>query len=263
LDLLQEARDEYELCIKKPAEYQRKVDSISDLFHLRGKHRLKEDNCPVYCVGKFDEASIIMFGVNPGYSPTNNPREEHEARQSWHHYQNLYLNFFQFFARNEFQSPCYTALGYLISGLLKRQFSNDGKWRLFDKYFANTELIPYHSEGISVPSNFSSIQLAYLTERYKIGLGFIKIYNPKLLIFNGNIGRNLLVKKLLVHVDEKVPIAQNFNMYFFKLHDIPCVLFGKFFQRHFWGISNNDRYVTIPAAIHLRYTGLSKNLLKQ
>ena len=102
-------------------------------------------------------------------------------------------------------------MGYLISGLLKRQFSNDGKWRLFNKYFANIELIPYHSEGISLPSNFSSIQLAYLTERYKIGLGFIKIYNPKLLIFNGNIGRNLLVKKLLVHVDEKVPIAQNFN----------------------------------------------------
>jgi hypothetical protein len=142
LDLLQEVRDEYELCIKRPAEYQKKVDSISDMFHLRGRNRLKGDNCPVYFVGKFEEASIIMFGLNPGYSSKNNPREELEARQSWHHYHNLYLNFFQFFARHEFQSPYYTALGHLLSGLLKKQYSNDGKWRLFDKYLANIELIP-------------------------------------------------------------------------------------------------------------------------
>ena len=151
-------------------------------------------------------------------------------------------------------------LGYLFSGLLKKQFSNDGKWRLFDKYLANIELIPYHSEGISLPSIFSSFQLAYLTERYKASLEFIRRYSPKLLIFNGNIWRNLLVKNNLVQVDEKVPITQKFNMYFFKLHDIPCVLFDKFFQRHFWGISNKDRYVTIPAAIHMRYPCLSKNL---
>jgi hypothetical protein len=263
LDLLHEARDEYDVYIKRPAEYQIKVDSISDMFHLRGKNRLKGDNCPVYFVGKFEEASIIMFGLNPGYSATNNPKEELEARKSWHHYQNLYLNFFQFIARIEFQSPYYTALGYLLSGLLKKQFSNDGKWRLFDKYLANIELIPYHSEGISLPSNFSSVQLAYLIERYKASLEFISRYSPKLLIFNGNIWRSLLVKNNLVQVDEKVPITQQLNMYFFKLHDIPCVLFDKFFQSHFWGISNNHRYTTIPMAIHTRYPGLSKNLLNQ
>ena len=261
LDLLQEDRDEYELCIRKPAAYQKKVDSISDMFHSRGKNRLKGDNCPVYFVGKFEEASIIMFGLNPGYSSTNNPKEELEARQSWHHYQNLYLNFFQFFARSEFKSPYYTALGYLLSGLLKKQFSNDGKWRLFDKYLANIELIPYHSEGISLPSNFSSVQLTYLIERYKAGLEFIMRYNPKLLIFNGNVWRNLLIKNNLVQVNEKVSITQKFNMYFFKLCDIPCVLFDKFFQRHFWGISNNDRYATIPTAIHMRYPDLSKKFL--
>jgi hypothetical protein len=63
------------------------------------------------------------------------------------------------------------------------------EWRLFDKYLANIELIPYHSEGISLPSNFSSSQLAYLTERYKARLEFIKRYNPKLIIFNGRFGR--------------------------------------------------------------------------
>ena len=169
--------------------------------------------------------------------------------------------FFSLLARSEFQSPYYTALGYLLSGLLKKQFSNDGKWRLFDKYLANIELIPYHSEGIIMPSNFSSFQLTYLIERYKNSLEFIRRYNPKLLIFNGNIWRSLLIKNNLVQVKEKVPITQQLNMYFFKLHDIPSVLFDKFFQRYFWGISNNDRYVTMPAAIHMRYPGLLKNLL--
>ena len=261
MDLLQEARDEYELCINRPAEYQKKVESISDMFHLRGKNRLKGDNCPVYFVGKFEGASIIMFGLNPRYASTNNPKEKLEERQSWQYYQNFCLNFFQFISRSEFQSPYYEALGYLLSGLLKKQYSNDGKWRLFDKYFANIELIPYHSEGISLPSDFSSFQLTYLTERYKNSLEFIRRYNPKLLIFNGNIWRSLLIKNNLVQVDEKVPITQQLNMYFFKLHDIPCVLFDKFFQRYFWGISNNDRYVTIPSAIHMRYPGLLKNLL--
>jgi hypothetical protein len=37
-----------------------------------------------------------MFGINPGYSPINNPKEEIEARKSWQHYQKLYLNFFYF-----------------------------------------------------------------------------------------------------------------------------------------------------------------------
>ena len=94
MDLLQEARDEYGLCIKRPVEYQKKVDSISDMFLLRGKNRLRGDNYPVYFVGKFEEASIIMFGLNPGYSSTNNPREELEARQSWHHYQVSLSQFF-------------------------------------------------------------------------------------------------------------------------------------------------------------------------
>jgi hypothetical protein len=96
--LLKEIQEDYELCLLTPSEYQIKVDSISNMFGLRGKNRLKSDNCPVYVVGRYQTAPVVTFGVNPGYSTINNPREEIEARKSWEHYQSLYLNFFRFFS---------------------------------------------------------------------------------------------------------------------------------------------------------------------
>jgi hypothetical protein len=116
-NLLDEIRNEYELYVKNPVEYEKNVNSISDLFGLKGKNRFKSDNCFVYVVGKYQRAPVIMFGINPGYSSTNNPTEENEARKSWQHYQSLYVNFYEFFSNNKFESPYYTALWYLLSGL--------------------------------------------------------------------------------------------------------------------------------------------------
>jgi len=59
-----------------PIEYREKVESISDLFALRGKNRFRSENCAVYVVGRFQFIPIVMFGVNPGYSQKNNPVEE-------------------------------------------------------------------------------------------------------------------------------------------------------------------------------------------
>ena len=105
MDILEEIRSDYWLCINKSQEYQQKVDSISDLFSLKRRQWLKGDNCPVYVVGKYELAPVIMFGVNPGYSSVNKPIEEIEARKSWDHYQNLYRNFFLFFSDHGFESP--------------------------------------------------------------------------------------------------------------------------------------------------------------
>jgi hypothetical protein len=52
------------------------------------------DNCPVYVFGKYDTTPIMMFGINPGYSKINNPKEDSEARISWQNYLSLYQNFF-------------------------------------------------------------------------------------------------------------------------------------------------------------------------
>jgi hypothetical protein len=257
---MNEIRYKNELCMHEPLKYQKKVDSISHMFHLKGKNRLKGDNCPVYLVGKFQKTPIIMFGINPGYSSINNPAEEREARKSWYHYQELYNQFFKFFAENRFESPYYTAWGYFLAGLLKKKFSKDKMWKLFDTYFSNVELIPYHSEGISLPSTLSESQLEYLKTRYKMSVDFITRYNPKLLIFNGKIWHVLLIMNNLIQTYERIEINTKFNIYFYKLNDIPCVLFDRFFQSHFWGISNHERYVAIPNCIHNHYQDLSTNL---
>jgi hypothetical protein len=192
-----------------------------------------------------------MFGLNPGYSPKNNPIEDNEARKSWKHYQNLYLNFFRYFFDHKFESPYYTALGHLLAGLTEDQ--SKSKWDLFDSYLTNLELIPYHSEGISLPSRLTSPQLDYLKIRLRDNLNFITKYKPKLLLFNGNPWNILLIKHNLVRKYDKVQVSKHFNIYFFEVEGIPSVLFDKFFQRHFWGITNYDRKVTIPKIINDRY----------
>jgi hypothetical protein len=116
---MNEAHEEYELCIKQPQLYQQKVDSISDLFRLKGNDRLMGDNYPVYIV------------VNPGYSKINNLKEDSEARISWQNYVSLYQNFFTYFEQNKFRSPYYTALYYLTSGLVgQKKYTLVDKWKL-------------------------------------------------------------------------------------------------------------------------------------
>jgi hypothetical protein len=107
-----------------------------------------------------------MFGINPGYSKINNPKEDSEARISWQNYLSLYRNFFTYFEQNSFRSSYYTALYYLISGLVgQKGFSLVDKWKLFDRYISNLELIPYYSAGLILSSNFNSLQLNYLSQR--------------------------------------------------------------------------------------------------
>ena len=258
MDILQEIRSDYHLCINNPNEYQQKVDTISNLFSLKGRQRLKGDNCPVYVVGKYKSAPVAMFGVNPGYSSVNNPIEEEEARKSWEHYQNLYQNFFLFFSNRGFESPYYTSLWYLLSGLIDCEDKvKMDKWLLFDLYLTNLELIPYHSEGIILPSKPLEMQLNYLKRRFNNNLDFIIQFRPKLFIFNGNIWFILLIKNKFVEKYHKVSISEKFNLYFFEIQNIHCVLFDKFFQSHFWGLTDQHRKITIPKLILERYNALS------
>ena len=251
MHLLEEIRAEYDLCISNPYEYQKKVDSVSDLFSLKGKQRLKDNYCPVYVFGRYQLTPFVMLGINPGFSSKNSPVEDKEARKSWEGYQSLYLNFFRYFADHKFESPYYTALGHLLAGLIGDQ--SKSKWDLFDFYQSNLELIPYHSEGITLPSKLSSSQLDYMNIRLKGNLDFITKFNPKLLLFNGNPWYVLLIKHNLIREYNKIQISNKFNLYFFEIEGITSVLFDKFFQAHYWGITNYDRRVTIPKLIHERY----------
>jgi hypothetical protein len=259
-ELLKQIRNEYQDYAQFPVEYKKKVDSISNLFGLRNKNRLKTDYFPVFVIGKYQTAPVIYFGINPGYSSKNSPIEENEASKSWEHYQSLYLNFFQYFSHYKFESPYYNALWYFLSGLTGTNYPIKRKWSLFDKYLCNLELIPYHSEGIAFPNILKERQLEYLHSRFTSNIEFIKQFNPKLLIFNGKIWKTLLINYNLVKQRLKRPITNQFMMYSFELDGIPSVLFDRFFQRHFWGITNDDRMFTIPKLIHDRFKNLRESL---
>ncbi len=102
--------------------------------------------------------------------------------------------------------------------------------------------------------------LEYLKNRFTINIEFIKDFNPKLLIFNGKIWKTLLINYDLTEHSVRAPITNQFTMYSFELDGIPSVLFDRFFQRHFRGITNDDRMFTIPKLIHDRFNNLRENL---
>jgi hypothetical protein len=263
--LLKELRTDYNLCIDNPREYHRKVDSISDLFFLKGEDRLKAEYCPVRIVGKYQITPFVMFGLNPGISKTQSPLEDQEARKSWSHYLNLYHNFYgPCFSHFWIRSPYYTALYHLITGLSNNYFNEDGnkqKPELLDTYLTNIELIPYHSNGLSLSSSrISTRQLDYLTANYKNSLDFIINHNPKLFLFNGNPWHTFLIKHNMIKKYDKVQISTkyNSNLFFFKIEGVPSVLFDKFFQLHYWGTTNYDRRVTIPKIIYEKYQRLDQ-----
>ena len=86
-----------------------------------------------------------------------------------------------------FRSPYYTALYYLISGLVgQKRYSLVDKWKLFDRYISNLELIPYHSSGLTLPSKFDTLQFDYVNQRLQRNIRFARKFKPSLFVFNGN-----------------------------------------------------------------------------
>jgi hypothetical protein len=118
------------------------------------------------------------------------------------------------------------------------------------------ELIPYHSRGIAISSKLTNIQLDYLVGRFEESINFIINFKPKLFIFNGNPWYLLLIKNKLISEFEKIPITNKFNVYLFKIKNIPSVLFDKFFQKHFWGMTNEHRRIKIPNLITNRFPSI-------
>jgi hypothetical protein len=120
-----------------------------------------------------------------------------------------------FFDKHKFESPYYSSLGHLLSGLIGQQ--EKSKSELFDSYLTNLELIPYHSEGINLPKKLSIHQLDYLGSHLTNNLNFITAFKPKLFIFIGMIWYVLLINHELVKEYQKIPISKSFNTYFFEL----------------------------------------------
>ena len=120
-------------------------------------------------------------------------------------------------------------------------------WQFFDLHTINLELVPYHSEGIVFPNPCNKEQINYIQNRLQINLDHIKTKltrpKPKLVIFNGKIFHILLIDQKLIKKDdhEQVKITNKFSVYFFRIDNNQCVLFDKFFQAHYWGITDYER----------------------
>ena len=65
-NLLEALKAEYDLCINHHSECLDLVNSISDLFSLKGEGRFISDYCPVRIVGKYCSAPFVTFALNPG-----------------------------------------------------------------------------------------------------------------------------------------------------------------------------------------------------
>lgn len=191
----------------------------------------------------------------------NSPIEDEEPRISWDRYQQLYRNFFAYFEKMRFESPYYTSLWYLLTGLTRnpKEHKINDKWKFFSSCLTNMELIPYHSRGIALPTSLNSHQLNYLTERLGDNINFITRFKPKLFIFNGSMWYTVLIRNGVITDFDKVSITDRFSLIFFRIKDIPCVLFDKFIQRHFWGITNDHRRITISTLIQEKYPSIISN----
>lgn len=243
---------------KHHRKYRNQVDCISKVFRLEKKPLL--DISPAYFAGQYNKwKCFVIFGINPGYKKENNEGEEEilKNKNSFEDYMDYFYNFFNNIDHQEFKSPYFEEFWKLFSGMSGNYKAGKIKYNFFHEEVTNMNLIPYHSSGISMPSEFSKIQFGYLKYRLDLNMDFISQYKPKLLIFNGKPWYTLFRKHNLVDIGEPTPITKKFNLYFFPYNGISAVLFDKFFTSNRWGLTPDDRRSKIPQLILARYPHLS------
>jgi len=262
-DFLKEIRKEYRLCKNNPREYKNRVDSLSNIFGLEGRHKLKSNYLPSHLGGKYDQPNhIVTFGLNPGWLPHYNKNSEKEKRKSFRRYLKRSKNSFHILKDYDHKSNYFRVYALLFSELMKNEFEDLDceKWDFFDNYVTSLNLIPYPSEKFRTNrSTFSLAQLDYLIPRlYKL-IKFISDFHPKMFVFNGKAWYVLLIKHGLVKKPKRVPINKKCNLYFFKLQKIPCILFDNFLSSsHYIGITNLDLTQKIPKKILSHYSKFFK-----
>jgi hypothetical protein len=253
---LEEAKKDFELFHNNYEKYKEKVDTLSVLFKLKDKAKLRSDYLPTYFVGNFKDINYkyVLFGINPGFSEKQNPKEETWKKSSWKDYLNFARNFFILFKDNEMKSPYYKRLSKLFSGLDNIEMENYNEiYDYYQKHIINIELIPYHSTCFGISNNLTEQQKLYFKNRFESDINFLKKLNIKLMIFNGNPFYLILIQNNLIKYDKKFKLNKHVNMYTFKVHDIPCVLFDKFLTQAGFGLCYKDLKLKIPDLIRKEF----------
>ncbi|MEJ2267993.1 MAG: hypothetical protein P8X70_02870 [Nanoarchaeota archaeon] len=229
------------------------ISKNTKLFKLKNKSKLKSDYLPTYLVGNFKDnfEKYILFGINPGFSEKQNPKEESWKKSSWKDYLNFIKNFFILFKEHKMKSRYYKRLSQLFSGFDNEELKNYNEiYNYYHKHLINIELIPYHSTNFSgTVKHFSEKQIIYIKKRLKSNLDFLGKLKIKLLIFNGNIFYSLMIKNNLIKDYKKINLNKHVNMYIFNLENIPCILFDKFITQAYFGLSYEDFKYKIPSLL--------------
>ena len=257
--IIDEAKQDFELFHNDYSKYKDKVDDLSALFKLKNKAKLRSDYLPTYLVGNFedDNYKYVLFGINPGFSEKQNPKEETWKKSSWKDYLNFVKNFFILFKQHEMKSQYYKRLSKLFSGLDGLDLNNYPEiYDYYHKHIINIELIPYHSTCFGISNHLTGEQEIYLKGRFESDLNFLKKLKVKLMIFNGNPFYLLLIKNNLIEYDKKINLNKYVNMYLFKVQDIPCVLFDKFLTQPGFGLSYENLRNKIPNLIKMEFSSI-------
>lgn len=253
---LEEAKIDFELFHNNYGRYKEKVDNISALFKLKKKAKLRSDYLPTYLVGDFESKSYkyVLFGINPGFSEEQNPKEETWKKSSWEDYLNFIKRFFTLFKENGMKSPYYIRLSKLFSGLDNIELNGDSEiYDYYQKHIINIELIPYHSTCFGISNQLTEEQKLYFKSRLNSGIHLLKRLNVKLILFNGNPFHLILIKNNLIYYDHKINLNKYVNMYTFKVQDVPCVLFDKFITQPGFGLSYEDLKNKIPGLLKAEF----------
>ena len=253
MEFLKSLKSDYELWLKKPKTYKKKVDKLSDFFNLKNNHRFVSNYLPSGFSGRFDKKDqFVMFGLNPGFKRDLNKREELEQMQNWNSYVNARKNLYLFFKKLNHPSDYYRKFWLLFSSLVKDSSKYHTQWDFYDQNLTNLNLFPFHSKGFSISKKLSNEQFEFLQERFEELVNFITKYKPRLFLFNGKPWEVLLINHGLVKNYDRVPVTKDFILYFFKVGKTPSILFEKFFPRHFW-LNNEHRQKIIPDLIMQQY----------
>lgn len=253
VSILDEAKKDFDLFHDNLGEYKNKVDSISELFNLKGEAKLQSDYLPTYFVGdiKDENYKYALFGINPFFSEGQNSIEETWKENSWEDYLDFAKNFFTLFHQHRMKSKYYEKISKIFDGLENLNFiSNLDIYDYYQNHLINIDLIPYHSTNSGLPTHLSHEQMSYLKKRLDLGINFLKKQNNlKLIIFNGKPLYRMLIDNGLVDFYKEIEINKKVSMYFFQLDGIPCVLFEKFITKEYWGLTEDDYKTLIPDLI--------------
>ena len=248
--LVEEIKKDMDSFERNKEEYVKKVNYISDLLELKGKKRLLVNYPATYFVGNYKDTSnhkYVLVGLNPGYDENQNKLEKKWKEEG---YENFAVSFFKKMKKHNFKSQYYLRISKFLyqldKGYMDEEWNYGKTWDYCEKHILNFDLIPYHSRGIDTGKLKKALKNEefrnYTIRRFKGIVDFIKELKNKrkleikAIIFNGKAFYVMIVENNLLGFNARPRVIFNdekLNVYFFKIEDMPCFVFGKFIPRFF------------------------------